>query len=233
MRSKLAILCLSLVVNNAFAVLVQNSSAPVTRQIVSNPEKLHPSTNNAQVSTATVMSSLNPSESPQFNNLSSIDSDTDDLNQLKRKVQIEKAQAELKKIKTGSNGVTAKSTGAVNNENAQTTVTGVAINQEGKKIAWLQFADGGSLTVNIGSKVGKYTVSDISMTGVTLSEVSGSKKKSKNIYLKRAYATADTGKKPVTNNNNANMFFTPSPVLTGANALNNENLMVPPIVSNK
>src|SRR5579863_481188 len=98
-------------------------------------------------------------------NLANIDNTTDDLIGLKRKLEVEKAEAEIKRlhaagVNNGSNIV---------RDNIQTTVTGVAINQEGKKIAWLQFADGGSLMVNIGSLVGKYVVSDITMTGVRLS----------------------------------------------------------------
>ncbi len=160
-------------------------------------------------------------------NLHAIDKDMDDLNQLNRKLQIEKTQAELKKFKNEKLQV-PNNTSYTANENAQTTVNGVAIDQEGRKIAWLQFADGGSLTVNIGSKVGTYTVSDINMTSVILSRVIGVKRKRvENIYLKRVYASNSISKKVLSNNN---MAYIPSPILTGANSINNENIIVPPIV---
>jgi hypothetical protein len=158
-------------------------------------------------------------------NLTNIDNSADDLNQLKRRLEVEKAQAELKKLRNptplgnavpGSNIV----------ENAQTTVNGVAIDQNGKKIAWLQFADGGSLAVNIGSKVGKYTVSDISMTGVTLSYLSTKRhSKPQTIFLKRVYYAPEKPKGQVANQH-ANSFFSPSPIITNANT---SNIMVPPI----
>ncbi len=179
----------------------------------------------------------NQPESPvvvsKMNNLNGIDRDSDDINQLNRKITIEKAEAELKKIKNGAIGSIPGSGGnIVQSENAQTTVTGVAINQSGKRIAWLQFADGGSLIVNIGSRVGKYTVSDISMTGVILQEITGTKHKNvQHLYLKRVYASVDAGKKSQSNNGANNVFFTPSPVFTDANTRNNENVVVPPIVT--
>lgn len=156
------------------------------------------------------------------NNLTNIDENTDDLIQLKRKLEIEKAQAELKKIHNGAN--VAKSRGGSEiSDNAQTIVTGIAINQNGKKIAWLQFADGGSLTVNIGSKVGKYTVSDISMTGVQLS----SDVSKRSVFLKRVYYTPEKSTNNLGNIRN-NQAFLPSPIVTSANTGSD---IVPPIVS--
>ena len=157
-----------------------------------------------------------------MNNLSSADGSADELLKLKRKVELEKANAELKKLQNPAN---SKNTVALQ-ENAQTTVTGVAINQQGQKMAWLQFADGGSLTVNIGSKVGNYTVADISMTGVTLSEVS-SKKNTKTLFLKRAYYGPEKTRQNIQNGNGT---FAPSPIITNANTVSG-NEMVPPIVS--
>lgn len=162
----------------------------------------------------------------QFNNLNVIDKDSNDINQLNRKLQVEKVAAEIRKLRyvssTGSNN-----SSNLNNENSQTIVTGVAINILGKKIAWLQFVDGGTYMVNIGSKVGKYTVTDISMTGVTLSEnLKNKKHPSTNvIFLKRVYAS--NNKKHVNSVNKNNTFFTPSPVITSANSSSD---YVPPIV---
>jgi hypothetical protein len=160
----------------------------------------------------------------ESSNLNSIDNNTDDLIKLKRKLELEKAEVELKKLK--SSGSSEKTGNHI--ANAQTVVTGVAINHDGRKIAWLQFTDGGSLTVNIGSKIGKYTVSDITMNGVTLSYFTGRKKPIQhNVFLKRTYHVPEKPNNQT--NNNINPFFTPSPVITGANTAGG-NDMVPPIV---
>lgn len=196
-----------------------------------------PNTINTNESTNLLASSINipssnmndqsPRASVQENgttNINSIDSSAEDLLQLKRKLELEKAQNELKKlhnIPSNSNGMNSAS---VQPENIQTTVTGVAINQDGKKIAWLQFADGGSLTVNVGSKVGTYTVKDITMNGVELMYFKNNKAKS--IFLKRVYNSPEKRKNQ--QNNNVNQFFNPSPIVTSANAVGNE--IVPPIV---
>ncbi|MCE3268528.1 MAG: hypothetical protein K0R49_780 [Burkholderiales bacterium] len=155
-----------------------------------------------------------------MSNLGSIDSNTSDLVSLKRKLEIEKAELELKKIQNGGTSSSNLKMPGFTSENAQTIVTGVAINQEGRKIAWLQFADGGSLTVNIGSNVGKYTVSDITMSGVELSSLTG--KRHQHIFLNRAYYAPE---KPKQGGNNS-FGFAPSPIVTSANS----NEMVPPIV---
>jgi hypothetical protein len=191
------------------------------QNIVSNAESL----NNTASITASSQSFSPPQNQvkPQINmnNLGGIDSATSDLVTLKRKLEIEKAEAELKKIRgigiNNNNNIQGLSA-----DNVQTTVTGVAINQEGKKIAWLQFTDGGSLTVNIGSQVGTYIVSDITMNGVQLSSGKGKKP---TIFLKRAYYAPEKAKQA--NSNNSRLGFTPSPIVTDANT---GNEMVPPIV---
>lgn len=167
----------------------------------------------------------------QFNNLEAIDKDSNDLNQLNRKLQVEKVEAEIRKIKNGGSLSDSNHINTDNrlNENAQTTVTGVAINAVGKKIAWLQFADGGTLTVNIGSDVGKYKVIDINMTGVTIGEKVGNKKHKhiKTLFLKRVYAINTTSSKHGNFGNKINPYFTPSPIITGANTKSD---YVPPII---
>lgn len=160
----------------------------------------------------------------KVSNLDSADADTNDLLKLRRKLDIEKTQADIKKLHnpsaTGSRGAYVEA------DKAQTIVTGVAINHVGKKIAWLQFADGGSLTVNVGSKVGKYTVSDITMNGVLLSYYSGKgHNKIESMYLNRAYGVPEKSK----NQQKTMPLFTPSPIVTNAN--NNSEDMVPPIIN--
>lgn len=163
-------------------------------------------------------------------NLNSIDDSADDLQKKRRILENEKLNAEIKRAR---NPDTASAMGisAASSETAQTTVTGVAIDEEGKKSAWLQFADGGVLTVNLGSKVGKYQVTDITMTGVKLSYWTGKKKvKQNNVFLKRAYYTTEKPKTQMINNTSP--FYNPSPIITGANT-SNQSEFVPPIVSTK
>jgi len=205
--------------NNNIPVHISSSipNAMVTKNINNIPNGLHDNNLKAIAS--------NPNETVRSkNNLSEIDNTTEDLIKLKRKLEVEKAQNEIKKLKNGG----YDSSGNFN-ENAQTTVTGVAINQEGKKIAWLQFTDGGSLTVNVSSKVGKYIVDDINMSGVKLSYYTGKKHTIKHsIFLKRIYLSEEKINSQANSNSS---IFAPSPVITGANTSNNE--IVPPIISVK
>lgn len=192
------------------------SSAPVMIQaVVKSSSSATLSSGSAQAVSGTV-TPVNAS------NLAAIDNSADDLIQLKRKLELEKAQAEIKKFRSG--GINNSSNSAIVQDNAQTTVTGVAINQDGRKIAWLQFADGGSLTVNIGSQVGKYLVSDIAMTGVRLSFGKGTKLES--VFLKRAYYAPEKAKNQSNNNKS---YFSPSPIVTRSNT-GDDSEMVPPIV---
>jgi hypothetical protein len=163
----------------------------------------------------------NVTAATSFKNLDVIDRDSNDINELNRKLQVEKVTAEIRKLKNSSTN------NGFGGENAQTVVTGVAINVSGKKIAWIQFADGGAYMVNLGSRVGKYVVTDISMDGVTLSEKVNSKNpnSSKIIFLKRVYASAN--KKALNFISRNNTFFTPSPIITSANSSLD---YVPPIV---
>ncbi|MBP9741744.1 MAG: hypothetical protein KBD37_00125 [Burkholderiales bacterium] len=162
-------------------------------------------------------------------NLDGADNDANDLIKLKRQLDIEKAQADIKKLHNSTTSNKGPSS-AVDSTNAQTTVTGVAIDQDGKKIAWLQFADGGSLTVNIGSQVGKYIVREINMSGVELSYYSGTQHRElHSLWLKRAYEGTEGVK---IRQNTKNMpVFSPSPIVTNANGGDND--MVPPIIREK
>ncbi|MBY0379125.1 MAG: hypothetical protein K2P99_01850 [Burkholderiales bacterium] len=165
---------------------------------------------------ATVQQIKPQASSDITSNINSVDKSVSDIYELKRKVEIAKQEAEIQRIKSG--GTSGSGSGI--NENSQTTVTGVAIDVYGKKIAWLKFADGGELTVNVGSKVGKYNVANITMSGVTL------KNKTNRIFLKRVYMSetyAQRSSKPQPQN------YLPSPVVTSANG---SETMVPPIVTN-
>lgn len=158
-------------------------------------------------------------------NVTNIDNSSDDILQKKRQLETEKLNAEIKKARMGDQNTAQNDTQKSIKETAQTIVTGVAIDSDGRKIAWLQFADGGSLTVNIGSKVGDYLVSNISMSNVTLTRKVG--KKTSNVVLKRSYVAMDK------NNNRVNSLpvFNPSPVVTGANVSSSNSFeVVPPII---
>lgn len=172
-------------------------------------------------------SDLAPQTIPNVQALDVVDQNAADLAQIKRRLELEKAEAELNRVRNGGN-----SGGGSISDNSQTVVTGVAINQDGKKIAWLQFADGGSLMVNIGAIVGRYTVTDINMNGVTLTNYSGKKQTPHNVYLKRVYYTSEKSKNQ-SGSDKSSWVNTPSPILTHANSKrvdDNANDMVPPIV---
>ena len=216
-KNKLFMLFSIFVINGAIAVFPTEPSVTTMSKSAAVPLLVNNISTSVQTPQVSTMQ-------PQLSNLSSIDSNADDLIKLKRKLELEKAEAELKKLK---NSGSSEATGS-HMDNAQTVVTGVAINQDGRKIAWLQFTDRGTLTVNVGSKIGKYTVSDINMNGVTISYFTGRKRLVQHdLFLRRTYYVDD---KPTSQSNNAaNPFFTPSPVVTGANTAS-VNDMVPPIV---
>ncbi len=176
----------------------------------------------------TPVSNLVPTTTAALSNLNSIDDSADDLQKKRRILETEKLNAEIKRARNPDVG-TAVAVSSL--ETAQTTVTGVAIDEDGKKIAWLQFADGGALVVNLGSKVGKYQVTDITMSGVKLSYWTGKKKvKQNNVFLKRAYHSAEKSKTQTMSNTSP--FYNPSPIITGANT-SNQSEFVPPITSTK
>ncbi|MFN7093897.1 MAG: hypothetical protein ACK4M7_00890 [Burkholderiales bacterium] len=185
----------------------------------------------ASVTKAVPITQAEVAKSPQtanLTNINSIDENATDLLKLKRKLEIAKAEAEIQKIRNGGRSV-ANSKSGLNPAKVQTTVTGVAINQDGRKIAWLQFADGGALTVNIGSKVDKYIVTNINMTGVTLSYSSGKKHlQTHTIFLKRAYSGIDVINKRARASTMPSSLYAPSPVVTSAN--DHDMATVPPIV---
>jgi hypothetical protein len=220
-----------------------NESLPMVQKVIDNDEVITAKSQQLQSSapnttklgnkakiTANPMTLENIPPSKQesaqinMNNLSEIDNSSSNLLNLKRKLEIEKAEAELKKIRGIGTNNNNNNIAGLSSDNVQTTVTGVAINHEGKKIAWLQFADGGSLMVNIGSPVGKYIVNNITMSGVELISPVGKNRKSQTIFLKRAYYAPEKSKQ---NNNNSKLGFTPSPIVTSANT---GDEMVPPIV---
>lgn len=160
---------------------------------------------------------INPQPSSDIaSNINNVDKSVSDIYELKRKVEVAKQEAEIQRIKNG--GVSGSISGI--NENSQTTVTGIAIDVYGKKIAWLKFADGGELTVNVGSKVGKYNVADITMSGVTL------KNKTNSVFLKRVYMSETYAQK---SSKSPSQNYLPSPIVTSANS---SDTIVPPIVTN-
>jgi hypothetical protein len=175
------------------------------------------------------------------NNIGQIDKNANELLALKRQLEIEKARAELNKI-SGSAG----NDGSSSFGGAQTTVSGVAINEDGRKIAWLQFADGGALTVDIGTRLDDYIVTNINLNGVTLTKIKDKehgKRGAKNIFLRRTYS-AQLKQKNENSSITNHPAFNPSPIITnansdgangvnGANGMGGMNEVVPPIVDDK
>ncbi len=139
--------------------------------------------------------------------LNSADKDVNELNALKRKTEIQKATMELRKASNPTGIVT----------DSQTTAIGIIITQNSDKLATLQFIDGSTLDVEIGSKVGNYKVSDIDMSGVKLVNCNGRKCESK--FIKRAYPQT-----AITTVNTKPKVYTSTPILGSANT------EVPPIV---
>lgn len=179
-----------------------------------------------KVASAPVIAKVNTS-SPTIaaQNLEGIDKTSRDILDTNRQIELAKKKNELRKEAAGGEQVSS-STGGAMNTNSQTTVLGVSINGAGKRFATLQFADGGTLDVELGSKVGKYVVKDIEINKVVLG--SASKKSKGGITLNRFY---ENNSKPKTPQNSSNSFtsFTPSPVTTDANMSGMQT--VPPIVS--
>ena len=114
-----------------------------------------------KVESAPVIAKVNAS-SPTIaaQNLEGIDKTSRDILDTNRQIELAKKKNELRKEAAGGEQVSS-STGGAMNTNSQTTVLGVSINGAGKRFATLQFADGGTLDVELGSKVGKYIVKDI------------------------------------------------------------------------
>ena len=145
--------------------------------------------------------------------------DSEDINTLKRQREIEKLKADIQKVKDGEN-----KSGYVN---GQTTVTSVFIDQSGYKYATLQFVDGSSLDVETGAKVGKFTVADITMNGVSLKPSLCKADSCTKTLIKRSYAKIDnksnSSNSLLTNSNP----YAPTPIM---NVQVDQN--VPPIVAN-
>ncbi|MDQ5920321.1 MAG: hypothetical protein QG673_377 [Pseudomonadota bacterium] len=223
------------VINDLFAVnnnVVAISSSTAPSSFVSLSKE---SLSNAQFESEVKRVESQMGGKIYMTNLANADTDANDLIKLKRQLEIEKAQADIKKLHNPTSTVKYNNLNEYNNSsgdwgNMQTTVTGVAINHGGKKIAWLQFADGGSLTVNVGSRVGKYMVNNITMEGIQLSYYSGKgKSKLQNLFLNRIYSALE---KPKTQQNQRiSPVFTPSPIVTSANIGVAGKDAIPPIVS--
>ncbi len=188
---------------------------------------------NTPAASGVIASNLKPQASqPQIMGGSNLtDADKDSLSQIKlnRKIELAKKMQELNKIQNG--GTTSVPTNSTNTQprdsQSQTVVTGVAIDVEGRKFATLQFIDGGVLDVTIGSKVGDYGVTNITLNGVDLSGID-KKTKGRKLHLKRVYAAEIKPRQMSSQQMNTNI-FSPSPIVTSANQ--DENVVVPPIVT--
>lgn len=159
-------------------------------------------------------------------NLDGIDKTSRDILEINRQIELAKKKNDLRQQEAGGNQSNSGTGGPALNSNSQTTVLGVSINGVGKRFATLQFADGGTLDVEVGSKVGKYIVKEIEINKVVLG--SSSKKSKGSIVLNRFYENSSKPRNPQSPTS-AFSSFTPSPVTTDANMPGTQ--MVPPIVS--
>lgn len=115
--------------------------------------------------------------------LQQADDDYAKLQALKRQAAIKEQQDKLApKVIANTTSTNGSKSGGI----GETVVTNVVIDSNGTNFATLQFADGSSLNVEPGSKIGKYTVSNIDLTGVRISSCTH-KKCGKGILIKRAY----------------------------------------------
>lgn len=190
MRNKILITLLSsvLIASNAGAA-PNNSSAP--NAVSQNSTS---SANKDTVTPLTVNNSV----------LQQADDDYAKLQALKRQAAIKEQQDKIapKIVANGSVSNGNKSGGI-----SETVVTNVVIDSNGINFATLQFADGSSLNVEPGTKIGKYVVSSIDLTGVRLSSCTH-KKCGKGILIKRAYPVAP--KSTTTSSSQSTAIFTPN-----------------------
>jgi hypothetical protein len=149
--------------------------------------------------------------------LTSADNDANQLQEIQRKQAIKDA---LNKFNSAVGGQDK------NSSMGQTTATNIIINEDGYKSATLQFIDGSTLDVEPGTKIGKYVVDDVSMSGVTLHEIN-CRKKCASKLIKRAYP-----KRPVTNNASPSVNYQSTPVVNDQGVNSNQE-QVPPIVNAK
>ena len=119
------------------------------------------------------------------NNIATLDNDTHNLLQLKRKLEIEKTQAEIDKIH-GSSHVSLQHDKSTRVPlKLRFRVTGIALNQNIQKIAWLHSTENANIRVTIGSKIGAYHVNEITLQGVSLISNPQSGHRVSSIFLDR------------------------------------------------
>lgn len=153
--------------------------------------------------------------------LSDADADWNTLNTLNRKKLIKQEEANL-----STPPITAPGSSTVS-LTGQTIATNIIINNDGYKSALLEFNDGSSLQVEVGSKVGKYVVREISMSGVDIAIQKCKKSNCKftqNTLIKRAYPKQPLGPGQSLTSQSQQ----PTQVMN--NSSNSD--VVPPIVSN-
>lgn len=134
------------------------------------------------VTTTSANSTTNQNLIINSNALATADQDYNKLNEVKRKAAIAAEQAKL------NPPVTRAIDGRVSSGISETIATSIVIDEFGKRFATLQFSDGSTLTVEPGDKIGKYSVRDITMSGVYIANCS--KKCTGGTLIKRAFPIA-------------------------------------------
>ena len=172
------------------------------------------------VASAPAAQSTPPQLTVKSSALTAADNDANQLQEIQRKQAIKDA---MNKYNAPAGGGSADKNSAM----GQTTATNIIINEDGYKAATLQFVDGSTLDVEPGTKIGKYVVDGISMTGVTLHETN-CRKKCGTKLIKRAYP-----RKPITTNMPQTTSYQSTPVVNDPVITNNGQEQVPPIITAK
>ena len=148
--------------------------------------------------------------------LQQADDDYAKLQALKRQAAIKEQQDKLTPKIISNVSSNGNKSGGI----GETVVTNVVIDSHGTNFATLQFSDGSSLNVEPGTRIGKYTVSSIDLTGVRITSCSNHHKCGKGILIKRAYPVTP---KSTMQSAQSTAIFTPQ----GSDG--NSNSSVPPL----
>lgn len=162
--------------------------------------------------------------------ISGADNDANEMNLLKRQLELAKIKAQINKEQSNSNPRAVNSTRST----AQALVTAVIIDKQQPQasLASLLFADGGTLDVRLGSKLEGYSVSEINLDGVVLSKTickSHRSRCTRHLQIKRIYV--DTLKK----RDKANNIYVPysATQVLGNSEDDSSTIAIPPIVKGK
>lgn len=233
-NKNLKLLCTLLITASCFAA--NQPAVQLLKQEASVPKS------STTISTSVPTGKLAATQVPlniKSNSLTQADQDAQTLNDLKRKLEIQKVQQDLSKsnapiVIPGNSSNNSSSMARVINRTPSMIATNIIIdNSDGSKLATLLFSDGTSLDVDLDTQLGKYKVQDITMQGVILTTSPSCKlittKKNKHHKAKTinrcSKATTKFIKKGFPTTMNQSMPITDSP----SNVSNMQTQTIPPI----